>query len=283
MAYDILRDGPPPHFEYFLPDDPTSECLVVMTPSKVNGAINFSETNPPLIGIYKPVVQGQRFRFKSIAGLIDLHVDSVNELIDETRPKAVQSRKMYSLTAGRVEIAPSTIGADVNFADAQMERKMLEANVSDIEVLKDGDVPRFEHNQKFDHLGKAIRLMYDTNGSVIEPAKSYVGEDTKAEQRMINQPVRDAAGNVVVNTYDAYGALVNGVTGTTVSVTIPATAVDKNGVKITSVYDVFGNRVVGLTTEKGLIVIPQKLPIKLDSVGRPIKKPVGLNFNLIGF
>ena len=282
MAYDILTDGPPAHFEYYLPDDVTSQCLIIMTPSKVKGAINFSEANPPIIGIYRSYVPGQRFRFKNIPALLDISVESVNKLIVETKPAAPQARKIYNFTAGKVEMVPATINSEVNYSDAHLERKLVEANVSGKETLKAGDIPKFEHDQKFDQLGRAIKKIYDENGLEIVKSYGYISDKNATQARMYNQPIVDFLGNVVVLVYDAYGDVVNGVTGDDNGITIPATAIDRNGKKVTMVFDTFGNQVVGLSTQKGLIVYPQLLPIKLDSSGRPIKKSVGFNFAMIG-
>jgi len=281
MAYDILTDGPPAHFDYYLPDVTTGECLIIMVPSKINGAVNFSETNPPMIGIYKPRLTTERFRFKNVPSLLDINVAEVNKLIDETRPQAPQAHKIFSLTDNVVKMIPAVINAEVNYSDAHIERKMIEANVSSDVVLKNGDIPKYEHDQKFDQLGRAIKKIYDVNGIEIVKTYGYIGEKNLNQAKMFNQPIKDSNGNTVVQAFDAYGDAVLGVDGVEDKITIPI-LLDRGGKTITEVFDSFGNQIIGLTSLKGLIVLPQRLPIKLDSAGRPIKKSVGFNFEMIG-
>jgi hypothetical protein len=280
VSYSILDDGLPFFFEYYLPDDMTKDCVLIMTPSKVKGASNVDGTTQTLIGIYK---SSARYIFRHFPSMLLMSIEDVNAIIERTLPKQPAPGKIFNISTKKYVSIPLTISKDINYSTPEIDRKKKEVNIN-FDVLDrslKNLIQPLEHGQQFDVFGNAITKKYDDAGNEITQIVNLVKDNSGNIKRLYNAPAYDVDGNILIDARDAYGEPVIGVSRGNTGLNIPAGSVDAIGNDVYIVYDIFNNQIIEITPEGGMIVYQQKLPIKLDASGLPIKRPIDIFNSLI--
>lgn len=221
-------------------------------------------------------------------------------IVSQTDPNTVYqtSSLIKNITSDTNVRTPIQVNSDTDYTPVNEYKKISEIDNSlfklDVEVKGNG-LQVYENNQTFDDSGKPLRLMYDSFGKVISP--NYYDSKYKNKNIYVNSqisvevPSTDPTKDDRVWCYDFYNIDINDSSrngaynrddiisrDTSINSNFGnIKRLEANGVSIyptnQDVYDEFGNVAVGINSNNTLNVVRQRIPIRLDNFGRPLKLP----------
>lgn len=214
-----------------------------------------------------------RIVFRLLPSFALVPFNTIQQIFSASAPTTqAASRSIDNITTGLSVKIPNGTSASTNY---ELPTKVVPKN----ELLPLNR--RFD--QVYDEQGSPLKISYSNNGAALLP--NNMDSSTKNEQIFNN-----TNGNSFIIVYDYYGIPIN---DNTRSPTFSTTNVIRNEAIVANInnlyihqdnlgnpiynstlYDLFGNLVIGVQNNNALIVRKQILPLTLDLFNRPIKRPL---------
>jgi hypothetical protein len=290
----------PDHFDIYVPDflnEVDFQCLSVICPSPSKGAKLWTYRGKWLtIGVYRDEGRDtaqrspsedpynffeQNYVFRLLPSFTLVPWSLIQELFTASAPDVTpQRQEIYNVTTETSDLLPSEISKSTNY-NLPISGKSIGDNLT---------LGR-RFGQVYDESGTPLKIDYIANGQPIS-SKSY-DLPSLSSHVGFNIPV-----TTQVSVFDFYGGDINdplrGPYHRTDLITRDTTKhvplnnilrAEQNGVPYygKALFDVFGNRVIGIQENNATVIRENLLPLRLDRFNRPVKSPIKTTGRLKGF